>query len=230
MLKILILSKQMSTSKTIINNILSNIEDVRIIGIANTLTEAQELLINNQPDLVLTTDPKIINLIREQFVSFLPGIVFFTNRRVEIDINYKNLLILNQQQNSSFLINSIKKFIKNNVALSRKEKAANILAELGFDFKLNGTIYLLDSILYVHTYKGSCTFEQLKRDIYPYVAEMNSTSVDKVKWSVDRTLNYMYRRHDQKSYKIVEKYFKIKYPVKPTPKLIVSIIANTLDL
>ena len=121
-------------------------------------------------------------------------------------------------------------FIKNTVGLSRREKAATMLVNLGFDFKLNGTVYLLDSILYAHTYKGAFSFEQLRRDVYSYVAQLNNTTIDRVKWSISRSINYMYKRHTKSSYAIVEKYLKVEFPIKPTPKLIVSIIANTLDL
>ena len=125
-------------------------------------------------------------------------------------------------------MSKILKFLKGN-SFSQKEKAAKILSYLGFDFKLSGTIYLLDSILYAHTYKGSYSFEKLERDIYSYVANLNSTSVDRVKWSVFRTINYMYSKHTDESYKIVEKYFNLEYKSKPTPKLVISLIANNLD-
>ena len=104
-----------------------------------------------------------------------------------------------------------------------------IQKNLGFNFKLAGTIYLCDSILYVSTYKGYYSFEQLKRDIYSYVADLNKTIPDRVKWAIARSINYMYEKHTKESYKVVEDYFGLKYPKRPTPKLVISLIANNLD-
>lgn len=130
----------------------------------------------------------------------------------------------------SDMAKEISNFIKENVECSRKEKATRILFKLGFDFKLAGTIYILDAILYVHSYKGSYSFEKLKRDIYSYVAKINGSNIDRVKWSIARSINYMYESHTQNSYKIIENFFGIEFPKKPTPKLVISLIANSLDM
>lgn len=229
MLKILIISKNLKIAKTIINKILYNIENLKIVSIANNFNEAEYFLKDSQPELIITTEIEVAQFIREKFINYFPGIIFIL-KSTNVDIDYKNKLILNNRQVASLMKKNILLFIKNTITLSRREKAATMLVNLGFDFKLNGTVYLLDSILYAHTYKGSFSFEQLKRDIYTYVSELNNTTADRVKWSISRSINYMYKRHNKESYEIVERYLKVEYPVKPTPKLIVSIIANTLDL
>lgn len=228
MLKILIISKNLKVAKTVINKIIYNIDNLKIIGIANNFAEAEYFLKESQPELIITTETDIADFVKEKFLNYFPGIVFIL-KSTNIDINYKNKLILNRRQAIPLIQKNILLFIRNTITLSRKEKAATILANLGFDFKLNGTVYLLDSILYAHTYKGSFSFEQLQRDVYSYVAKINNTTVNRVKWSISRSINYMYKRHTKSSYKIVEKYLKVEFPIKPTPKLIVSIIANTLD-
>ena len=40
----------------------------------------------------------------------------------------------------------------------------------------------------------------------------------------------MYNNHTKESYKIVEDYFGTPYPSKPTPKLVISLIASKLSL
>ena len=209
MLKLLILCKTPDAVKNIINKMVSNITDLRIIGIANTTLEAEKIMEEIQPEIIITTIEEIIE----------------TNQ----DINYKNLLVIPLQLKYEVITNKISEFIKTKV-VSHREKATRILTHLGFDFKLNGTLYLLDAILYAHTYKGACSFEQLKRDIYPYISEINDTSANRVKWGIERSITYMYKKHTEDSYKIVERYFSIRYPEKPTPKLVINFISNHLDL
>lgn len=227
MLKLLILCNTADTIKKITNKIVSNINELRIIGITNTNLEAEKIMEEFQPDIIITTIEEIIEVIKEKFFHYYPRIVLFNNSYP--DINYKNLLVIPLHLKYDIITHKIFEFVQKDL-LSRKEKATKILSDLGFDFKLNGTIYLLEAILYVHTYQGSYTFEKLKSDIYPYIAEKYCTSADRAKWAVERSVKYMYKKHTADSYKIVEKYFSITYPEKPTPKLIVNFVSNNLDL
>lgn len=227
MLKLLILCKNMEAAKKIINKIAFNLNDVRIIGLANNLSEANSILKACQPELIICTNPDVLYLIQKEFINYFPSIILLTKKKYR-GVSYKPLVIVNVEDKIEFIMAKILNFIKHN-AFSPKEKAMKILSQLGFDFKLSGTIYLLDSILYAHTYKGSYSFEKLERDIYSYVADLNSTNFDRVKWSIFRSINYMYRKHTDESYKIVEKYFSLEFKTKPTPKLIISLIANNLD-
>ncbi len=228
MLKLLILCKTPDTVKNIINKMVSNITDLRIIGIANTTLEAEKIMEEIQPEIIITTIEEIIETIQDKFFHYYPHIVLFSSSTNQ-DINYKNLLVIPLQLKYEVITNKISEFIKTKV-VSHREKATRILTHLGFDFKLNGTLYLLDAILYAHTYKGACSFEQLKRDIYPYISEINDTSANRVKWGIERSITYMYKKHTEDSYKIVERYFSIRYPEKPTPKLVINFISNHLDL
>lgn len=227
MLKLLILCKTPDTIKNITNKIVSNISELRIIGIANTTLEAEKIMEEAQPDIILTTIQEIFETIHGKFFHYYPRVVLFSNIS-RSEIVYKNLLVIALHLKYDIITTKISEFVKKDV-LSRKEKATKILTELGFDFRLNGTLYLLEAILYVHTYKGS-SFEKLKSDIYPYIAEKYDTSVDRAKWAIERSVKYMYRKHTADSYKIVEKYFCITYPEKVTPKLVVNFVSNNLDL
>lgn len=231
MLKVLILCKNISTAKSITNNIVSNIKELQLVGIANNQKEILELLEKCKPDLVISTSLEIIQVIKKNFSHYTPGIILIIRKEETPDnFYYKNVLNLNINLSFEKMCNRILDFIPHDGSHSKKEKATNLLSKLGFDFKLVGTSYLLDSILYANTYKGSYSLEQLKRDIYSYVAKTNSTTVDRVIWSIARSFNYMYKRHTKESYQIIEKYLGLPYPVKPTPKLVINYIANNLDI
>ena len=118
-------------------------------------------------------------------------------------------------------------FIKKHIT-SQEEEVAKILSRLGFDFKLSGTLFLLDAIVYGRTYKSTYCFETLVKDLYDYVAQNNNTTINRVKWSVERSINYMYNRHTKESYTYVENCFNIKYPEIVTPKLLINVLVNNL--
>ncbi len=228
MLKILILCKSLSTTKKIANKILCDLEEIKIVGIANELNESKELILKTEPDFIISTTSSIIEFLENNINFYTPKVIIIS-RSSEIYTDNKTMLILNYNMKFSEMSKYISKFIRQDISISKKDKVRKELSNLGFNFKLCGTIYLFDSILYSSTYKGYYSFEKLKRDIYSHVAELNNSTPDRVKWSIARSINYMFQKHTLKSYEVVEKYFGIKYPKKPTPKLVISRIANNLD-
>lgn len=229
MLKVLIVCKENQTAKKIINKILINIDNLRILGITNTLDETKDLLIKIEPDLIVTTNIHVIDMIKQNLFPNEPNIVLISKSK-RTGRSPKNTLILDYSLSFSELSKKIFMYIQKNITHSQKEKAIELLTKFGFDFKLSGTVYLLDAIMYARTYKGSYSFEQLSRDIYCHIAEINNTTVDRVKWSIARSINYMHRKHTKESYIHVERYFNITYPERPTPKLIIGLMSNNLDL
>lgn len=231
MLKILILCKNNSTAKSILNKVISNIKELQLIGIANNENESLELIQKREPNLIISTNEKIINLIKTNYTTYTPGIILISkSKENNKDWYYRNLLILNYNLNFKKISNCILDFIQNNITYSKKQTLIELLSKIGFDLKLVGTTYLIDSILYVNTYKGAFSFEQLQRDIYSHVATINHTNIDRVKWSIARSINYMYNKQTQNTYRYAEKYFGLEYPQKPTPKLVINSIANILDM
>lgn len=230
MVKILILCRKNATAKSLLNYVISNISVLRLIGIANTEEEALNLIEGHKPNLIISSDKKILLLVKRNFKHYTPGIILLSKNIEEPQFFYKNLLILQYNLDFEIMIRKISDFITNNFNLSKKHQVTKILSEIGFDIKLTGTMYLIDSILYTNTYKGGYSFEQLERDIYSYVAQKNNSTQKRVKWAIERSINYMYKKHDEKSYINVEKYFALEYPQKPTPKLVINSIANFINM
>lgn len=227
MIQVLIFCKENESIKKIINKVLINIDGLKIMGIGNNLKEAQELIIRIQPDLIISSFSEILGFIQEKFISYHPGIIILSNKS---KTKRKKVLYIENTLPAKEMAKRISLFINSTIVCSQKERIINLLSKLGFTFNLAGTIYLLDAILYTHTHKGSYSFETLSNDVYSHVAELNNSTIDRVRWSIARSINYMYDKHTKSSYKIVEKHLKIQYPEKPTPKLIISILANNLDL
>ena len=229
MINVLIMSKQINICKEILNKSINQIEELKVIGIVTDLSEANFIMKNIEPDLIITTELSIINILKSRFTTYSPSIVIISNIK-NTNINYNNVLLLNSDLKYSQLTFEINSFIKREITISSREKIIKTLINLKFDFNLSGTLYILDAALYVHSYKGSYTFENMKRDIYSYIAKIDGTNMDRVKWSISRSINYMYNKHTKESYKIIEEFFGTPYPSKPTPKLVISLIANKTKL
>ncbi len=229
MVKVLIMSKQVNVCKEILNKILSQIDGLRIVGIVTKLSEANSIMKEIEPNLIISTELNIIKLLKSNFLTYSPSIVVLS-KNTQKYTDYDKLLFLSFDLSYSEMSSRIFNFIKDDIISNFKEKTIDTLIKLKFDFNLSGTIYILESVLYIHTYKGSYLFEKMNRDIYPYIAKIYGTNSNRVKWSISRSINYMYNKHSKESYKIVEDYFGTPYPIKPTPKLVISLIASKISL
>lgn len=228
MLKLLIVCRELKQSKDYVNWIVGRFSNIRLIGIANTISEAQGIMIRDKPDIILTNIPYILKFVKEMFILHLPRILLISKANKPKNLP-PNVFFINGNISLPAIKLRITRFMEENIKQSKKEEVTQLLIDLGFDFKIAGTNFLLDAILYTHSYDGSHYFERLGRDVYSYVAKINDTSAEKVGWAINRSVAYMYEKHTKKSYSNVEKYFKITYPEKPTPKLIINLIANNLD-
>lgn len=232
MIKVLLMCKNNSTAKSLINYVTANIQELHIIGIANTLEEGIKLQKKHKPVLIITTSESFVKYINENGRSYTPGIILISKKddNNEIYYKFKNLLLhISSTENFKVISEQTIIFIDQHYTTSKRKKIREILESMGFNIKLSGTQFLIDTIIYINTFRGSLYFEQLTKDIYPHVAKINNTTVDIVKWSIIRTINYMYEKHDAKSFKNVEKYLSIKYPERPTPKSVITSLANILN-
>ena len=81
MLKIFVFCEDFHYMKKIVNQVLINIEETKIVGITNNLDEAEKLLKDNQADIVISSDPEIINIVKEKFFTYNPYYIIFVHKR-----------------------------------------------------------------------------------------------------------------------------------------------------
>lgn len=229
MIKVMILCNNLSTIQKLTNKVIASVEKTRIVGIVTTLEECKPIITEYEPDLILTTNTNIFDFIEEKFVMYSPNIILISNLANIKDISYKNLLVIDYRHDFKTISEEINDFIKKKLSITKKEKAIKILTYIGFDFKLSGTNYLLDSILYANSYKGSYSFESIYFDIYSYVANLNNTTCNIIKWSIARSINYLYAKGDKLTFERIEKYFGVEYPEKLTPKFLINYVSNKLN-
>ncbi len=103
------------------------------------------------------------------------------------------------------------------------QKISEELLLLGYNFKLEGTHYLLESISYIYNKNDIKLLENLEKNVYKEIAIKNGKKILNIKTSIIRATNYVYNYQDEN--KLYE-YFSIN--IKITPKLVISTILNKL--
>ena len=109
--------------------------------------------------------------------------------------------------------------VKTNEFLRITKRVTNELLLLGYNFKLKGTQYLLESIVHIYTKNDMNLLENLEKNVYKHIATQNSKKTLNIKTSIIKATNYVYNYQDEN--KLYE-YFSIE--IKITPKLVISTI------
>ena len=231
MMNVLVLCSNNLTVKNLVNNVLSKIPDLRLIGIANTLEEGCFFVDKYEPILVISTDCELLECLKDTHYTYKPGIVLITESSAQdFKRNYRfkeMLLHIKTKEDYKLIFDKILNFIAKNYVALKKGNLREFLTKLGFDFKLAGPSFLIDCIIYIINYRECKTFENLTHDVYPYVAKKNKTTPQIIKWSIERSITYLYNKEE--TYEVVEKYLGIKYPERLTPKLLISILITLFE-
>lgn len=95
MLNVLLFCKQVETSKKLLNQIIGKIPNFRLIGIATTIKESTNIMKEIEPNVIITTESSISDLLNKKFITYRPGIILITNQNYST--RKDNILILDFQ-------------------------------------------------------------------------------------------------------------------------------------
>lgn len=105
------------------------------------------------------------------------------------------------------------------------QKVTNELLLLGYNFKLKGTQYLLDSIIYVYSNQDRDMLENLERNVYKYISLKNNKTILNIKTSIINSTNYVY---DYQNSEILTQYFSSN--IKITPKFVIATVLRKIHM
>lgn len=196
--------------KSLYNNVLIKLENVRLIGMATNKNELSFLCEDKSPDILLTSESCKNNLGFSPTLNIIKNQIIFCENPTKYK-NSKNSLYISQESDYKSIVKNMSKFVKKAGKENLRKNFYNTLDDLNFDFKLIGTKYLLESIIYSYETKDKLLFENLEKNIYPHIAQKFKVSISKVKWSVIRSINNMNSHLDSKI-----------YPEKLTAKSLIS--------
>lgn len=143
--------------------------------------------------------------------------------------NTSTQLLISKNLDSNEIVKAISDFIlKQNKKLLRK-KIIKLLETSQFDFKLIGTTYILESILYCYENKSDYIFENLEKNVYPYIAQKCHTDLSKVKWAISRATNNMNFHIDKYSQKLLSDNYNLDISEKTSSKQLITAIVTKLS-
>lgn len=223
MYKIVIFSDNFDVVKKTCNTLLSKFNNLHLLGVSSTYDELLELTTNSKINMLILSETDMKCAKVEQFVKKIENKIVLCQDATKHK-NLKYVLYLPLETDPEHSINLFKKFISkvNNKIIHKK--VFDILEKLNFDFKLIGTNYLLDAIIYSYMNKNDYRFENLEKNIYPHVAKLYHASDSNIKWSIIRSVNNMNAHQDPSN--LDNPY--INFCEKVTPKLLINEIVNKI--
>ena len=227
MINLIILINKVENIKQFINNLILKISNLNSIFIAHNIIEFENIIKKFKPDLMIISKfyySAISNLSIFNYHSFR---IFLYNSKLYLQ-NSNNDICLLCSINNKKMLNTIQEFINNKTENELKNRITSILNEFNFNFKLIGTNYLIDAILYSYINKDSYIFENLERNVYSHICCKNNTNPKNIKWAIVRSINNMYLNSDNNNIKKLSEYFYLDIYEKPTAKIIINMIINKL--
>ena len=220
MCKQIIYGENLKIIKCMCNTTFKTFDKLEGFEIATCLEELFDIHKNNKITLLITSEEYLtINEIKNLVKKIENKIIFCNNP--EHHRNTKNILYIPFNASQEYIYNSMEKFKFKFCEKIARIKTRQILEKLHFDFKLNGTNFLLEAIVYSYLHKTEYLFENLEKNIYPQVANICNVSYEIVKWSIVRSVNIM-NNHIKNS-----EFFN-NCNEKITPKSLIYIIINRI--
>lgn len=170
------------------HNILVNFSNAKIVGIVSNKTELLNICKSNKIDLIILNKNSYN---RKNIQNILKNI----KKKIIIDntiSSYKffsNQLYVSDLANNKLITNVFNKFISNSTEKNIKENTRKLLKSLNFDFKLKGTNYLLESIVYSYLNKNEYLYDNLEKNIYTHISKKHNVSTSVIKHSIIRSIN-----------------------------------------
>lgn len=207
-LKIVILDKEFENIKFVINKIINNIEEINIIS------------------YVATTEEEVLNITSKNEINAI-----LANQKYIKSTNIKEIetVAIEQSINDEQLK---RKLIGINERLTKEEDMKKInkkviweLSNLGYNFKLKGTQYIVETIMYIYKKKNIDLLDNLEENVYKAIAIKNNKSLSNIKTNIIKSTKFVDTYQNKN---ILYKYFSLD--IKITPKLVISTILNKILL
>lgn len=232
MINVLIVDDNKSFCLALVNYVLKYSPTLRIADIATNGKQAIKSINELHPDILLLdiklpyiSGIDIMKYVQKQH-NYSPKIIFISGDVAGIkELNHscgEYMLIEKSTAFSNIL--TILSNIANNIEDSKKIlKIQNMLNELGFNRTNIGYKYLTDSIFlaYLHPH----LLINLEKNIYHELSKKYNVSLANIKWNIQKAINSMWRYSNEK---FVLEELNIKNKIKPTAKLIISVLISKL--
>lgn len=223
MYKFVIYSNNLELIKKFGNIVFNGFSNMHLVGIASTKNELSSLCKKHKINMIILSLSDSKNNSLSTLLSNIESKIIICNNTAGFKSS-KYTLYLSYASDCDCIIGKLNSFLTKISASIIRKRVRKILEKLNFDFKLVGTNYLLESIVYSYLTKDRYFFDNLEKNVYPYVSKKYNVSAQNIKWSIIRSINNM-KNHLNKS---AFKDYYIDVPEKITPKFMIPELVNRL--
>ncbi len=217
MKKVLLSFKNLSNSKDVFNFVtLRYIDDIHIVGLSSNYMETLALMYKYSPDFILIDSKSFIE-INLNLLNYLP-IFYIDDDSKLLNESLYNSLFVKIFNNFDHLFSNFKTDQKSMVTKKRETKIIKHLENLNFNFKQAGTRFFLEALIFVHENKSPYVLNNISKNIYPNISNKYHTSISKVKWNIEKSINYMYNFNLTNYPHLLNNYLSFEFNQKPTTK------------
>ena len=240
MLNMLVVEDNIYFSKLLINKTIQFNKNLRLSMIATDGKEVLEIINREKIDIILLdmnipgyNGLEILNfLARNKKEEYLNSIIATSCKQDVLDKIENNPLVydyISENQGLDAIIEKVNNISKYKEEMLKKKKVIKNkiqkeLINLGYNGKYIGTEYMSESIYYMYFLKDKAKVK-LEKDIYPIIAEKNSTTVNTVKCDIIKATNHL--ENDANEIKLKE-YFGYFLDRKIRPKLVMRSVLNKI--
>ncbi len=195
MIKVLIVDNNLNYAQKILNEVLSKIPEINVKYIVTTVHETIEVLRKEEITLILLSsqlqDGTSFDVIKQiKAMNFIsePDIIMISENMHTYDQSVKNQPIFVKTQTGKNIQKTIQNYVytrKNeNEKKQIKDKIISEIKNIGYNFKYIGTIYIIESILYIYMSNNLELLDNLENNVYKYVAFKYQKSLNNIKTNI----------------------------------------------
>lgn len=163
-IKIIIADKNIKNIKFIMNKIINSIEEINI------------------KSYVATTEEELLKILSENEIN----VILFNSKYIEItNFNKTKAIIIEESIGEKAIKDNLMRINEklitktNNHDIDKKVKLE--LSNLGYNFKLKGTQYLFETIMYIYKKQDIELLENLEENVYKNIAIKNNKTLINIK-------------------------------------------------
>lgn len=206
------------------NIIFNNFSNIHLCGIASNKKELEELLHTQKINLIIISySDSQKNSILSLLNNIENKIIICENEDGALKSS-SHTLYLSSHSSFDSTLKKLKFFTPKVDEEFIRKRVRKILEKFNFDFKLIGTKYLLEAIVYSYLTRETYLFENLEKQIYPYVSQKYNVNPSNIKWAIIRSINNMKSKLPARDLHT----FSLDNSEKITSKFIISEIVNKL--
>lgn len=212
MLKGIIIADNLYFIREIINVAINEEINIKIDYIATTKSEAQEILSQKNFDIVfinlkskITTKEIILNLDFNTLTK--PKIILMIDNISDIK-KYKNISsIILKSDTTEIIYRKIKQVVdeignKTNIQDIKNMVISNV-SDMGYNIKLVGTKYLIESIMFIYESNNFDMMNNLEQNVYKPIAYKHNKTIVNVKTNIAKSTRAMYGENNKLTPKYV---------------------------